>query len=52
MVVVALLNKPCDKKTSPVTFPTKLVAVTIPDVLIDTVVPIPTDFGVPLASVN
>ena len=37
---------------SPVKPPTKLDAVTIPDVLIDTVVPIPTDFGVPLASVN
>ena len=37
---------------SPVKPPTKVVAVIIPDVLIDTVVPIPTDFGVPTASVN
>ena len=39
-------------ETLPVTSPTNEVAVIIPDVLIDTVVPIPTDFGVPTASVN
>ena len=37
---------------SPVKPPTKLDAVIIPDVLTDTVVPIPTDLGVPTASVN
>ena len=38
--------------TSPVKSPTNVVAVTIPDVLMETVVPIPTDFCCPPASEN
>ena len=38
--------------TSPVKSPTNVVAVMIPDVLMETVVPIPTDFCCPPESVN